>query len=512
MIEIIGPLVHAPAAAPVATGGARPAPLQKQLIERLQQAILAGRLPAGSLLPSSRLLAAEMGVSRNTVVIAYEHLAAVGYVVADKQGTRVSPLSSPVARGEPPVQPALPEVVYAARVAQFAATRTHADNTFALTPGTPALDRFPLGAWRRALERSMDQALPLALGYGTPAGEPALRDAIAAHLRMARGVRCEGSQVVITEGAQEALNLCVRLFTNPGDVAWVEDPGYRGAKAAFNLGDLNTLPIPVDAEGMAALSGAWRAHPPRLIYTSPAHQYPTGAVLSVARRLELIAQARRCGAWLIEDDYDGEFRHTGEPIASMQGLVDDAPVLYVGSFSKTMFPALRIGFVVLPRAIGAHAAVALQEMLRGGHRLEQLALAHFIESGEFGRHLGRMRRLYRERQQALRDALTAHFASAQILGGDCGMHLTLRLPPRLADRTLAERARAAGLNPRALSGFALRPRAATNGLVIGYGNTTAERLAPAIDTLAELARKLEGKPARGSKVASAAVRGAALRE
>jgi GntR family transcriptional regulator/MocR family aminotransferase len=487
MIEIIGPLIH-----PV--GGARAAPLQKQLIERLQHAILAGRLAAGTLLPSSRLLAAEMGVSRNTVVIAYEHLAAVGYVVADRKGTRVSPLSSATARdGGTATQNAAPEVTYAARVEQFAATRTHADNTFALTPGTPALDRFPLTAWRRALERSMEHALPVALGYGDPSGEPVLRDAIAAHLRMARGVRCEGSQVVITEGAQEALNLCVRLFTNPGDTAWVEDPGYRGAKAAFNLGDLRTLPIPVDAEGMAAPPEAWLTHPPKLIYTSPAHQYPTGAVLSVARRLALIAQTRRIGAWLIEDDYDGEFRHTGEPIASMQGLVDDAPVLYVGSFSKTMFPALRIGFVVLPRAIAGHTAVALQEMLRGGHRLEQLALARFIESGEFGRHLGRMRRLYRERQQALREALGAHFAAAQILGGDCGMHLTLRLPPELCDRTLVARALAEGLNPRPLSSFALQPDAETNGLVIGYGNTPAERLAPAIRTLAALAREIEGK-------------------
>ncbi|WP_429303571.1 PLP-dependent aminotransferase family protein [Paraburkholderia sp. GAS199] len=502
MIEIIGPLGTAAAGSGQGgTSGAssasgtsgtsdQRATLQKQLIERLQQAILTGRLPAGSLLPSSRILAAEMGVSRNTVVIAYEHLAAVGYVFADRKGTRVSPLSSPTARGESRVTAPQPEVTYATRVDQFTATRTYADNTLPLTPGMPALDRFPLAAWRRALEKSMDQALPLALGYGHPLGEPALRDAIAAHLRMARGVRCDGSQVVITEGAQEALNLCVRLFTNPGDIAWVEDPGYRGAKAAFNVGDLNTLPMPVDAEGIAVPPDAWRTHPPKLIYTSPAHQYPTGAVLSVARRLELIAQARRCGAWLVEDDYDGEFRHTGEPIASMQGLVDDAPVLYVGSFSKTMFPALRIGFAVLPRAIAARTAVALHEMLRGGHRLEQLALAQFIVSGEFGRHLGRMRRLYRERQQALRDALAAHFEPAQILGGDCGMHLTLRLPPAIDDHALAEGARAHGLNPRALSGFALQPRADANGLVIGYGSTPAEQLAPAVGVLAGLAGRL----------------------
>jgi GntR family transcriptional regulator/MocR family aminotransferase len=333
-------------------------------------------------------------------------------------------------------------------------------------------------------------ALPEVLGYGDPMGEPVLRDAIAAHLRMARGVRCDGAQIVITEGAQEALNLCVDLLTEPGDVAWVEDPGYRGAKAAFNLGDLRTVPMPVDQEGIAVPPDAWRTDPPKLIYTSPAHQYPSGAVLSVARRLALIAQARRCGAWLIEDDYDGEFRHTGEPIASMQGLVDDAPVLYVGSFSKTMFPALRIGFVVLPRAMAAHAAVALQEMLRGGHRLEQLALAQFIGSGEFARHLGRMRRLYRDRQQALRDALAAHVDGSQILGGDCGMHLMLRLPAALADRTLVDHAWRAGLGPRALSSFALCSRDDANGLVIGYGNTAVEQLPSAVATLAKLMRRM----------------------
>jgi GntR family transcriptional regulator / MocR family aminotransferase len=290
--------------------------------------------------------------------------------------------------------------------------------------------------------------------------------------------------VVITEGAQEALNLCVSLLTNPGDVAWVEDPGYRGAKAAFNLGDLKTVPMRVDQEGMAVLPEAWRDNPPKLIYTSPAHQYPTGAVLSVARRLELIAQARRVGAWLIEDDYDGEFRHTGEPIASMQGLVPDAPVLYVGSFSKTMFPALRIGFVVLPRSMVAQTRIALQELLRGGHRLEQVALANFIEAGEFGRHLGRMRRLYRERQQALRDALAAHFEQAQILGGNCGMHLTLRLPAGISDRAVVDLAQQKRINARALSGFALLPCDEDNGLVIGYGNTPAEQIAAAVGSLA----------------------------
>jgi GntR family transcriptional regulator/MocR family aminotransferase len=259
------------------------------------------------------------------------------------------------------------------------------------------------------------------------------------------------------------------------------------------------VPMRVDQEGMAVPPDAWRANPPKLIYTSPAHQYPTGAVLSVARRLDLIAQARRTGAWLIEDDYDGEFRHTGEPIASMQGLVPDAPVLYVGSFSKTMFPALRIGFVVLPRSMVAQTGTALQEMLRGGHRLEQLALANFIEAGEFGRHLGRMRRLYRERQQALREALAGCFEVAQILGGNCGMHLTLRLPPRISDRAVVELAQQQRLNPRALSGFALQPCDEDNGLVIGYGSTPAEAIAPAVGALARCVSEVAGAARSGRR-------------
>lgn len=494
MIEIIGPL--APGAM---TAAGKPVSLQKQLIERLQQAILAGRLPAGALLPSSRLLAAELGVSRNTVVIAYDHLTAEGYVLADRKGTRVTSLSSPALDIGRQQDAAAAEVTFAARLMPFAAIRPQAEGTSVLMPGTPALDRFPVGAWRRSLERALDRVLPHALGYGPPAGEPALRDAIAAHLRIARGVRCDGSQVVITEGAQEALNLCVSLLTNPGDTAWVEDPGYRGAKAAFTLGDLKTMPVRVDHEGLAVPADAWRVRPPKLIYTSPAHQYPTGSVLSVARRLELIAQARRAGAWLIEDDYDGEFRHTGEPIASMQGLVPDAPVLYVGSFSKTMFPALRIGFVVLPRSMVGPTRIAIQEMLRGGHRLDQLALAHFIEAGEFARHLGRMRRLYRERQQALREALASHFEPTQILGGNCGMHLTLRLPACIPDRVVVERAVLQRIAPRALSGFALAPCEEDNGLVIGYGNTPEEEIAPAVRVLAQIAREVAPDAVGGAR-------------
>ncbi|MBN9324338.1 MAG: PLP-dependent aminotransferase family protein [Delftia acidovorans] len=464
------------------------APRQRQLIQRLKQAILAGRLPAGDRLPASRALSEDLGVSRNTVLIAYEQLAAEGYVVADRQGTRVAAVSThstaaAEAAAPPPCAPRT-----ARRLDRIAPTRHAIDRSLPLTPGTPALDRFPLPAWRRSQDRALRLPASATLDYGDPAGEPALRQAIAQHLRISRGVRCDASRIIVTEGAQGALDLCVQLLSNPGDHAWLEEPGYRGAKSAFAGGDLCVSTLRVDADGAAIAPGLWDSHPPRLIQITPSHQYPTGAVLSVARRLDLLERARRAGAWIIEDDYDSEFRHQGTPIAAMQGQVPDAPVLYVGTFSKTMFPALRLGFVVLPQALAASAATAVQEMLRGGHRLEQLALADFMDSGQFSRHLGRMRRLYRERQAALREALATQLGvEHEVLGGHGGLHLTVRLPPDLSDRAIVEQARRAGMNPGALSSFALAPLPQDNGLVIGYGNTDAARFGAVVRRRRKLA-------------------------
>ncbi len=460
--------------------------MQRQLHERLKRAILDGSLAPGSRLPGSRALAEALSISRNTVTATYEHLAAEGYVQPDRQGTRVTELSSLVPRraGMPAGVPAT-----ALRLARLQPSASRADMEATLRPGVPALSHFPLAAWRRALDRAVRNAGTTALGYGDPLGEPALRAAIARHLSVARGVRCEPHQVVIAEGAQEAITLCVRLLSNPGDTGWVEDPGYRGVKAAMHAGDMRVVPVRVDAEGLCASAQDWRRHPPRLVYTTPSHQYPAGSVLSIARRLDLIAQARAHDAWIIEDDYDSEFRHTGEPIGAMQGLVADAPVLYVGTFSKTMFPSLRLGFLVLPERLVTSVRVPLEEMLRGGHRHEQLAMAEFIESGQFSRHLGRMRRLYRDRQQALRLALQKHLkVPHQIEGGYCGLHLTVRLPAQFDDRKIAAEALRHRIAPSALSGFAMQPLATDNGLVLGYGNTSAELFEPLVKRLSQLAR------------------------
>ncbi|RDU97530.1 PLP-dependent aminotransferase family protein [Trinickia dinghuensis] len=461
------------------------ASLQRQLHQRIRGAILDGRFPSGCRLPGSRALAAALGISRNSVTTVYELLGTEGYIALSRQGTRVSTLERPAGRPRAARQTAAPAI--AQRAARVSDSTLNAGDNLALRPGVPALARFPLGAWKNCLDRAVRGAGTSGLWYGNPQGEPALRTAIMRHLAVARGVRCEPEQIVITEGAQEALTLCVRLVTNPGDTAWVEDPGYRGAKTAMLCGDLDVIPMRVDENGLAIPESAWTTQTPRLVYTSPSHQYPTGAVLTAARRLDLIGKAQQHGAWIIEDDYDSEYRHSGELVGAMQGLLPHAPVFYVGTFSKTLFPSLRLGFLVLPEALAAKAAPLLKETLRGGHRYEQLALAEFIESGQFTRHLGRMRRLYKRRQDALRAALKQYLDVPHTVdGGDSGMHLTIRLPGDCSDVRIAEAARAFEMAPMPLSRFAMHPLPEDNGLVLGYGNTSESLFVPLIQRLAKL--------------------------
>lgn len=463
-------------------------PLQRQLHQRLKGAIMAGQIPPGGKLPSTRTLAETLAVSRNTVTAAYEHLQSEGYVLSDRTGTRVvAMVRKPKAlAAQRPVAP----TAAADRLNRIASMAEPNPRGVALRPGEPALSRFPLAAWQRVWDKTVRAQGTAVLGYGDPLGEMRLREAIARHVAVSRGVQCEPAQIVLTSGAIDALNLCVRLLCNPGDHAWVEDPGYRGAKAAMWAGDLRVRPMPVDAHGMHATEHDWKHAPPKLIYTTPSHQYPTGAVMSVARRMALMQAAQRHGAWIVEDDYDSEFRHTGEPIAAMQGLQPGAPVLYVGSFSKTMFPALRIGFVVLPQEVLARNEGALVQLLRGGNRHAQLALAEFMDSGQFSRHLGRMRRLYRVRQAALREALARYLVVPHTVdGGMGGLHLTVRLEPQYPDRAIAMAARDYGLAPSPLSSFSLDPQTQHNGLVLGYGNTSEETYASAARRIARLALK-----------------------
>ncbi len=461
-------------------------PRQRLLHECLRAAIRGGQLAPGTRLTATRVLAAELGVARNTVLHAYEQLASEGFVVPDRRGTVVAgsvgsagvPVTSPVSGGQDGLSRRARHLRGVAGQDASAALVFPADAMGAFAPGVPALDEFPLAQWRRMLDRAWRALTPRQFNYGDPAGEPQLRMAIAEHLRAARGVVCDAGQVFITDGTQSSLDVCLRAFADQGDNLWIEHPGYGGALAAGRGAGLQVRGIAVDMDGIAPTDADWRDTPPRLIYTTPSHQYPTGSVLSPARRMALLERARAAGALIIEDDYDSEFRHGGPPLAAMQGLVADAPVVYLGTFSKTMFPALRIAFIVVPAALaGAFAQMQAQGAARG-RVAEQLALAEFLRSGLFARHVRRMRRLYRQRRDALSEALQRHAcAGAAIHGGTAGMHLALRFHDKQwDDLALSRRAAQDGIVALALSAHGTGDGAGWNGFLLGYAQVPAENM------------------------------------
>ena len=459
-------------------------PRQRLLHECLRAAIRDGTLAAGTRLLATRALAQELGIARNTVLYAYEQLACEGFVVPDRRGTVVADIASAPRRQAQDV----PQVGLARRAQDLRTVHGAAGDALAFTPGVPDLRAFPLAQWRRLLDRAWRGLDAAQLNYGDPAGEPALRTAIADYLRASRGVVCGPEQVFITDGTQGSLDLCARACADAGDIAWIENPGYGGALAAFRGAGLAVEGIAVDAEGIAPAAHDWMTRRPRLVYTTPSHQYPLGVVMSLARRLALIEGARTAGALIVEDDYDSEFRHEGPPLAAMQGLVTDAPVLYCGTFSKTMFPALRIGFVVAPAGLAPQLAVMRAQSSAAGRVAEQLALAGFLRSGEFALHLRRMRRLYRQRRDALVEALERHlWRHAVVDGASAGMHLSLRLPDDgVADVEIARRAREQGIVVNALSAHALPGAGGTpaNGLLLGYAQVPAERMDALVERLA----------------------------
>ena len=462
--------------------------LQRALYHAVREAILCGRLHAGSRLPGSRMLAQQLSLSRNTVNAALEQLTLEGYLLRNRQGTRVAQLAQRT------LVQALPDsaVALGSRVASLPAPVPRDTPVPAFTPGTPAINYFPLPLWRRLYDRVLREEGSALLGYGDPAGEPSLRAAIARHLALSRGIDCDASQIVMTEGALEGVNLCTMLLSEPGSVAWVEDPGYGGAKSAFAKAGLVMTGMPVDDEGM--FWEGLNTPSPALIFTSPSHQFPYGSVLSARRRLALLDLARQHNAWIIEDDYDSEFRYSGEPVPAMLGMVNNAPVVYLGTFSKTLFPSLRMGFMVLPPALAKAARPAIGALLRGGHRAEQRTLALFIEEGHYARHLAAMRRLYRKRYRQLREVLSAELHTPhRILAGEGGMHLTLAIDG-IDDQKVVEQARAFQLAPAALSGYYLEPKQGQTGLVLGYGNTSASQFVSGIRRIqALITQQQDGK-------------------
>ena len=488
---------------------ARDEPLHRQLYDAIRAAIVSGRLPAGARLPSSRALASETGVSRVTVGVAFDQLRAEGYVESRTgSGTFVREGLPDAAlharrrrlesrlRTKPVATAPLPGPPLPSALVQTHSLPVHQTTPIAFLAGVPALDLFPAMLWSKLSARRWRTAADggaRLLNYGNAMGYHPLRQAIASYVGLARGVRCEADQVIVTAGAQQALDLAARVLLKPGEPAWLEDPGYFGARAAFEAANATIVPVPVDSEGLDVAAGEALDATARLAYVSPSHQFPLGVTLSMRRRLALLDWAARARAWVIEDDYDGEFRYAGRPLASLQGLDADRSavgeqssvdgrVLYVGTFSKTLCPALRLGYLIVPPLLVETFAAAKSAAVGHTASVEQAILTDFIEEGHYARHVRRMRLVYAERQKAMVAAAAAHLAHwVDVRPSPAGMHLVGWLRSEitrrgLTDRILSEIALRSAVVTTPLSmyrlsrrGRALRPSAFREGaLLFGY--------------------------------------------
>ena len=463
-------------------------PLRLQVYRQLRAAIERGSLAPGARLPPSRAHAATLGVSRNTVLWALERLRAEGYVVARVgDGSYVAPDLPPLRpRAARPAAP-VPALSRRGRLIADTALRWQPPVATALPfrIGAPDVAHFPFALWDR-LTRQIGRAERQALAqYLDPAGLPALREAIAQWLWASRGVRCEAGQVLVCSGSQQALDLIARLLLDPGDEVMVEDPGYPGIRAALLGQGARVRPVPVDEDGLCIATGAASWPQARLLVVSPTHQFPTGVRMGLKRRLALLDWARAHDAWVVEDDYDGEFQYGAHRIPALTSLAQAERVLYVGTFSKTLHPGLRLGFVVLPPALLTAFAAARALADRHAPGEAQAVLARFIAEGHLLRHLNRMRELYPQRQQRLIDTLArASGGRVRLAPSDQGMHLLLEAPPGTDDAALSNRALRAGVVLAPLSRYAIEsPR---RGWLFGYAGFDDDALARAAQRVGPL--------------------------
>lgn len=473
----------------------RATPLYRQLYEGLRHAILSGRLLRGQRLPSSRTLAKQLSVSRNTVAQAYAELEAEGYLSGRHgSGTYVSrelPDERPYGRPARSTSAGLERcglsaTALARKVREgdrgAGGPRPTPELPYDFHPGQGAWDAFPREVWRRLLGRQWRKGWREIMDYGDPAGYRPLREQVAAYLARSRAVRCTPEEVVIVNGTQQALDLLGRILLEPGHSVAVENPGYRAARQVFASYGASLLPVSVDEDGLVV--ERLRGSGARMVLVTPSHQFPTGAVLSLPRRLSLLAWARTETSLVVEDDYDSEFRFEGRPLASLQGLDDSGSVVYLGSFSKVLFPSLRVGYAVLPPQLIEPFQDAKDLTDRQTPILEQQVLADFVGEGHFERHLRRMRQLYRVRREALVESLEHHLGGiAEVMGASAGMHLMVRIAVSMEESEVVAKAAATGVGvyPAAVYYCGDSPGPA---LLLGYAGMPEERIQEGVARLA----------------------------
>ena len=475
-------------------------PLHRQLHEELRRSILSGRLLPGSRVPSTRALARSLGVSRTTVTQCYEDLISEGYLqAAIGSGTFICHhLPEELLKAEPVKRPpklSLPRKqslrlsAYGDRAVNAALPeRRSPDAKISFRHWRPAFDQLPLRHWRRLVSRHSRSNGSAVFDYTEDSfGFHALREAIAGYLGRSRAVRCEPGQVFVFSGAQRAVDLMTRVLVDPGDAVAMEDPGYLGARQVFMSQGTELLPVRVDESGLVVreLKGASHSNV-KLVYVSPSHQFPTGVLLSLSRRLELLAWAAQQNAFIIEDDYDSEYRYGGRPVPALQGLDQNESVIYVGTFSKVLFPSLRLGYLVAPLRLVDAFGRAKWLVDRQSPLIEQYALTDFIKEGHLERHIRRMRTLYDSRRKALVDAFSDYLPNrVSILGDNAGMHVMARLRTDIDDQELIARAAQRSVEIVTARPYYVRARY-QNEFIFGYSNLSELRIREGIRKLADV--------------------------
>ena len=474
------------------------APLYRRLYEWIRSAILTGELRPGQKLPSTRYLSSELKLSRITVLCAFQQLSAEGYIESSAgSGTYVTKsIPDQVTRLGFGKQPRLinhSRCAGSRRISQLSSKLspfpTLPFGIEAFRVGLPALDHFPITIWSRLVARRWRQPKKEMLMYGDRMGFRPCREAIAEYVTTVRGVRCDASQVMIVNGSQQGLELSARALLDPGDPVWIEEPGYPGAVQAFGGVTGNLTPVPVDEDGLDVKEGIRRCPEARAAFITPSHQFPMGMTMSAGRRMMLVDWAFRNNAWIVEDDYDSEYDFRRRPIAAVQGLDTNARVIYVGTFSKVLFPSLRVGYLVIPSDLASAFCRVRQASDISHSTLEQAVLADFIREGHFARHIRRMRMLYLERNQMLVAEIQEQLgATVEIVSAQAGMHLVCLLPAGVEDTLVWQRAAKAGIASWPLS-VCYQRKPQRGGLVLGYGGVDQKQIQGGVKRLAAIIRE-----------------------